>query len=734
MNCNVYIGDGLEAGGTVLVVNATPNLEIQEELGKALAEKGGSAIVETRRAAFERLESTAGRADFPLGTVVMTGAGELPFQAIAYCVTVDPTDSETADLESVCEKVSGCMKTLLALLCDAPDTEHPHVVIEASWEDPWSQGGWRILDSAVGALDRQSDFALFSLTVAVRDENQGDAIRTILSKYAKYIGGSHSGKARKKREHRESQTGIQRVSQALSSVIRQTIGFGVVFSFLIGGFVFFTSLFSENGGFSVACQSFLGTAYLCFSFAFYLSGFPAAMGVAEKQPPWLHFILSPLWAFFSLSVLWAIWSLACGESVFSVVYVMGFAISFVFASAGAADRKTRGVNSKRVAFQIPGEISEAFRMRPPLQDEPTDTAIEPGRTFTKRRLDTAKDLKNMGGPIGFILASALFSCFPLFLAYVAFSMNFSGSTSPDGSQIYLALMAAIIVVLVCTAVFLFLYFTTPVFIVLLRGKSPMKEYRAEILFLEEAEEDAEKVQRTHSAHYDSTHRRKSPLGRRERLLLMRDKRRKNPRKGGQHPPHVSVPPTRVEKEISARKRCEAFALTIGAVLLPGYLFVAGVVHASSAFGEEGLGSAVRSFGGEMFTAIVFFFMFMGIQLITTAFSGRRRRMEGASERGGSAESNAACLGVNVLFVLSVVVPLAFGLYRFAGVILLGDMGNALKGLGEAVVSAAAFFLIVNFGYEAFSYLHAFRSLEARVTSDLLKEKRSARERATTPKR
>ena len=89
MKVSVFAGDIAEAPAEAICTSTNPRLSLMMGTGGSVREKGGFAILRECEAILEAETARSGRGRMPVGSVWVTGAGALPYQAVIHCVASD---------------------------------------------------------------------------------------------------------------------------------------------------------------------------------------------------------------------------------------------------------------------------------------------------------------------------------------------------------------------------------------------------------------------------------------------------------------------------------------------------------------------------------------------------------------------------------------------------------------------------------------------------------------------
>ena len=89
MKVSVFAGDIAEAPADAICTSTNPRLSLMMGTGGSVREKGGFAILRECEAILEAETTRSGRDRMPVGSVWVTGAGDLPHQAVIHCVASD---------------------------------------------------------------------------------------------------------------------------------------------------------------------------------------------------------------------------------------------------------------------------------------------------------------------------------------------------------------------------------------------------------------------------------------------------------------------------------------------------------------------------------------------------------------------------------------------------------------------------------------------------------------------
>ena len=95
---SIFLGDITEATADVLCTSTNPRLSLMMGTGAAVRERGGSEIARACEAI------VAAHAPLPAGSVWMTTAGRLPYQAIIHCVAGDAKHRSSLAIVRACTR------------------------------------------------------------------------------------------------------------------------------------------------------------------------------------------------------------------------------------------------------------------------------------------------------------------------------------------------------------------------------------------------------------------------------------------------------------------------------------------------------------------------------------------------------------------------------------------------------------------------------------------------------
>lgn len=89
MKVSIFAGDIAEAPADAICTSTNPRLSLMMGTGGSVREKGGFTILRECEAILEGETARSGRGRMPVGSVWVTGAGALPYQAVIHCVASD---------------------------------------------------------------------------------------------------------------------------------------------------------------------------------------------------------------------------------------------------------------------------------------------------------------------------------------------------------------------------------------------------------------------------------------------------------------------------------------------------------------------------------------------------------------------------------------------------------------------------------------------------------------------
>lgn len=85
-------------------VSTNPHLELMAGTGGAVRDRGGWEIQEECKAIMEQFFERTGHRYLEPGSVVMTGAGHLPYQGVMMCVAIDPFHASSVEVIGQCTR------------------------------------------------------------------------------------------------------------------------------------------------------------------------------------------------------------------------------------------------------------------------------------------------------------------------------------------------------------------------------------------------------------------------------------------------------------------------------------------------------------------------------------------------------------------------------------------------------------------------------------------------------
>jgi O-acetyl-ADP-ribose deacetylase (regulator of RNase III) len=135
MKVSVFTGDIAEAPADAICTSTNPRLSLMMGTGGSVREKGGFAILRECEAILEAETTRSGRDRMPVGSVWVTGSGDLPHEAVIHCVASDArARSSAAVIRSCVEKsiATAIEKGFTSVAMPVFATGHAHFPFESS--------------------------------------------------------------------------------------------------------------------------------------------------------------------------------------------------------------------------------------------------------------------------------------------------------------------------------------------------------------------------------------------------------------------------------------------------------------------------------------------------------------------------------------------------------------------------------------------------------------------------
>lgn len=166
MQVEIKVGDVLQCPADVLISTANPWLNLSGGVNGAILSSAGPTIQDELHSYLKSLGISAVAA----GTVVKSGAGNLPFQCILHAVAIDPFYDSSIDL------VGQTLRTALAMVIERGAQTVASPTLATGY------GPLTIPDfgRAISPLLSDSKFDAITLTIVVRsEEHRGELQKAI---------------------------------------------------------------------------------------------------------------------------------------------------------------------------------------------------------------------------------------------------------------------------------------------------------------------------------------------------------------------------------------------------------------------------------------------------------------------------------------------------------------------------------------------------------------------------
>ncbi|TWU62020.1 macro domain-containing protein [Crateriforma conspicua] len=156
MHVEIKVGDVLQCPADVLISTANPWLNLSGGVNGAILSAVGPAIQDE----LHNFLKSQGISAVPAGTVVYSGAGNLPFQCILHAVAIDPFYDSSIDL------VGQTLRTALGMAVERGAQTVASPTLATGY------GPLTITDfgRAVSPLQSESKFDAITLSIVVRSE------------------------------------------------------------------------------------------------------------------------------------------------------------------------------------------------------------------------------------------------------------------------------------------------------------------------------------------------------------------------------------------------------------------------------------------------------------------------------------------------------------------------------------------------------------------------------------